>query len=113
MATNFGETHPTGMPRSARICIAMAYAVPLGLLILAVAAARLTDVGRFGGAALFVFALILGGGSGALLCVIGTAVGVDALVRARERFRWYDYLLLTAGAGPLVAGAVAVLLPRS
>ena len=107
-----------------RWLIAAGYLAPLAAVVaflvlfnvaLAVAPIPRDDVTKFRGAMLL-FTTMLGAlGLSAMLWLTGAATGVHALVKARGRLRWFDYVLLTAGVVPLVvflAGLVAVLAER-
>ena len=98
------------MPRSSRWLIAAGYLTPAGVLGLAWLSVP-AGAGDLGGAAWFALALLVAAVLAGLLFLAGAATAIEALVRARGRFRWYDYALLTAGVAPLLALAIGVLRP--
>jgi hypothetical protein len=101
------------MPSSARWLILAGYLTP-PVVTGAVALLLPRSAGELGGAAAFALALMAALVLSGVWFLAGTLTGADAVRLARQegrRVRWFDYLLLAAGALPLVGIAVALALP--
>src|SRR5215471_5433825 len=104
----YESTDPSiaGRLRSARWLIGAGYVAPtLGFLIGDVLPRGSDELGIATSMTALVLGLVIGGA----LLLLGLAKGIQALVRMRDRFRWFDYLILAAGVAPfavVVAGAL-------
>jgi hypothetical protein len=95
------------MPSSARWLIVAGYAVPAALLA-GVLVLLPWNLGRLGGAAVVSLTLLLALVIGALLILVGVVISIDAMRKPTSRWRWFDYLLLIAGIGPLAGVAISL-----
>jgi len=98
------------MSRTARWLIAAGYLTP-AVLVGAAWLVIISGVGDFGGRFAFAFAFMGAMALAGVLLLAGVLTALEALVRARGQFRWYDYAMLAAGVAPWVAVGIIELWP--
>ena len=95
--------------RSVRWLVGAGYAVPaLGFAIGDVLPRGSDELGIATSMTALAFGVVIGGA----LLLVGLAKGIQALVLLRYRLRWFDYLVLAAGAVPFVLVAAGAVLSR-